>query len=125
MAANKLVRFGPVALSATLTTNILNPGTTTGGTGMPSTSTNLYFVIKHFRIVNKTAGAVTYTLYIGATGANAAGTEFDGISNSVSANSYVGWYAQLTLHAADFLVGGASAGTSLTFKPQRQLGHLQ
>ncbi|SRR5258705_6357726 len=122
MAANKLVRFGPVALSATLTTNILNPGTTTGGTGMPSTSTNLYFVIKHFRIVNKTAGAVTYTLYIGATGANAAGTEFGGIANSIAANSYVDWYGQLTLDVADFLVGGASAGTSLTFEAEGELG---
>ena len=62
MAANKLVHFGPVALTNTLTTNILNPGTTTGGVGMPATSTNLYFVLRHIRIVNKTAGAVTFTI---------------------------------------------------------------
>jgi hypothetical protein len=40
MAANKLVHFGPVALTTTTTTNILNPGTTTGGT---DTATALTF----------------------------------------------------------------------------------
>jgi len=122
MAANKLVRFGPVALSATLTTNILNPGATTGGTGMPATSTNLYFLIRHIRIVNKTAGAVTFSLYIGATGANAAGTEVIGTAYSVAANSAFDWYGLLTLDVADFLVGGASAGTSLTFEAEGEIG---
>ena len=31
MAANKNIRIGPVALTTTLTTNILNPQTLTGG----------------------------------------------------------------------------------------------
>ena len=122
MAANKKVRFGPVALSNTLTTNILNPGTTTGGVGMPGTSTNLYMLLTHIRIVNKTAGAVTFSLYIGATGGNVAGTEFLGLGTSVPANSYVDWYGALTLDVADFLVGGAGAATSLTFQAEGELG---
>lgn len=122
MAANKIVRFGPVALSNTLTTNILNPGTTTGGVGMPSTSTNLYFVVRHIRIINKTAGAVTFSLYIGATGGNVAGTEFLGLGTSVAANSYVDWYGQLRLDIADFLVGGAGAVTSLVLQAEGELG---
>ena len=122
MAANKIVRFGPVALSATLTTNILNPGTTTGGVGMPSNSGNLYFLIRHIRIVNKTAGAVTCSFWIGATGANAAGTEFLGNALSVAANSYIDWYGQVRLDTSDFLVGGASAGTSLTFEAEGEVG---
>lgn len=122
MAQNKAVRFGPVALSATLTTNILNPGTTTGGVGMPASSTNLYFIIKHIRIVNKTAGAVTCSFWIGATGGNVAGTEVIGQALSVPANSYVDWYGVLTLDAADFLVGGASAGTSLSFEAEGEMG---
>src|ERR1700722_3857342 len=105
MAQNKTVRFGPVALSATLTTNILNPGTTTGGVGMPATSGNLYFIIKHIRIVNITAGAVTFTLCVGATGATASSSNaFMGFGLSVPANSYVDWYGLLRLDAADFLV---------------------
>jgi hypothetical protein len=75
MASNKTIRLGPVALTSTLTTNIVNPPTITGGTGLAGTNTATYLIIKHIRIVNKTAGAVTYSFYVGATGANTAGTE--------------------------------------------------
>lgn len=119
---NKSVRFGPVALSATLTTNILNPGTTTGGVGMPATSGNLYFLIKHIRIVNKTGAAATASLWIGATGANAAGTEFMAQGLSIPANSYVDWYGILTLDVADFLVGGAGTAASLTIEAEGEVG---
>lgn len=121
MAQNKNVRFGPVALSATLATNILNPGTLTGGTGMPSGS-NLYFLLRHVRIVNKTSGAVTCSFWLGATGGNAAGTEVIGQGLSVPANSYVDWYGILRLDVADFLVGGAGAGTSLSFEAEGEIG---
>jgi len=121
MAANKPFRFGPIALTNTLTTNLLNPGTSTGGVNAGS-GTNLRIILKHIRIVNKTAGAVTFSLYIGATGANAAGTEFMGIGTSVAANSYVDWYGLLPLDPADFLVGGASAATSLTIQGEGEIG---
>lgn len=117
---NKLTRFGPVALTNTLTTNILNPPTTTGGVncGTP----NPYVILKHIRIVNKTAGAVTCSFWIGATGANAVGTEVIGQALSVPANSYVDWYGLLTLETADFLVGGASANTSLSWEAEGEVG---
>lgn len=120
MAANKVFRFGPVAMSATLTTNILNPATTTGGTNAGSSSQ--YLIVKHIRVVNKTAGAVTFSLWLGATGANAAGTEVVGQALSVPANSYVDWYGLLRLDAADFLVGGASAATSLSIQGEGEIG---
>ena len=120
MAANKVVRFGPVALSATLTTNILNPPTTTGGVGCGTPNT--YILIKHIRIVNKTAGPVTCSFWLGATGGNAAGTEVIGQGLSIPANSYIDWYGQLRLDVADFLVGGASAGTSLSFEAEGEIG---
>lgn len=120
MAANKITRFGPVALSNTLTTNILNPPTLTGGTGVPGSAT--FVILRHIRIVNKTAGAVTFSLYIGATGANAAGTEFMGLGTSIPANSYVDWYGMLRLDTSDFLVGGASAANSLTFEAEGEIG---
>lgn len=120
---NKPFRFGPVALSNTLTTNILNPGTTTGGTASTSAPYDkLRIIIRHIRIVNKTAGAVTFSLYIGATGANAAGTEFMGTATSVPANSYVDWYGAVPLDTTDFLVGGASAATSLTIQGEGEIG---
>lgn len=120
MAQNKVFRFGPVALTNTLTTNILNPPTATGGVNGGSSSQ--YIVIKHIRVVNKTAGAVTFSLWLGATGANAAGTEVIGQGLSVAANSYVDWYGLLRLDAADFLVGGASAATSLSIEGEGEIG---
>ncbi len=113
--ADKPFRFGPVALSNVTTTNILNPPTGSGGTGGPA-ATGQYYLVRHIRIVNKTAGAVTFSLYIGATGANAAGTEFIGTGQSVAANSAYDWYGAVRLDTADFLVGGASAATSLTIE---------
>lgn len=120
MASNKAFRFGPVAMSNTLTTNILNPPTASGGVGAGSSSQ--YIVLRHIRIVNKTAGAVTFSLWLGATGGNAAGTEVVGIAQSVAANSAYDWYGQMRIDAADFLVGGASAATSLSIQGEGEIG---
>lgn len=120
MAANKVFRFGPLALTNTYTTNILNPATATGGVNAGSSSQ--YVVLKHIRWVNKTAGAVSFRHFLGATGANAAGTEVLGYDVSVPANSYVDWYGLLRIDAADFLVGGASANTSLTMEGEGEVG---
>lgn len=122
MAQNKTFRFGPVAMSATLTTNILNPAVTSLAGPIGFTMTQPYMIIKHIRIVNKTAGAVTFSLWLGATGGNAAGTEVVGTGLSVSANSSYDWYGMMRLDAADFLVGGASAGTSLTISGEGEIG---
>jgi hypothetical protein len=82
----------------------------------------MYIVLKHVRIVNKTAGAVTCSFWLGATGGNAAGTEVIGQALSVAANSYVDWYGQLRLDSTDFLVGGASANTSLSLQGEGEIG---
>jgi hypothetical protein len=120
MAQNKIVRFGPVILSSTLTNNILNPPTTTGGVG--AGTPNPYLLLKHIRIVNKTGSAATFSMWIGATGANAAGTEVIGQALSVPANSAYDWYGLLTLEVADFLVGGAGTASALTFEAEGEMG---
>lgn len=122
MPANKLVTIGPVALSNTLTTNVLNPPTLTGGVNAPPNSTNTYMILTHIRIVNKTAGAVTFSLYLGATGGNVAGTEVVGTALSVAANSAFDWYGRMRIDTSQFLVGGASAATSLTFEAEGEIG---
>lgn len=122
MAANKIIRFGPVAMSATLTTNIINPNVTSLAGPVGYTQTQPYVVLRHIRIVNKTGGAVTFSLWIGATGGNVAGSEFIGTALSVAANSSFDWYGLVRLDAADFLVGGASAATSLTFEAEGEIG---
>jgi hypothetical protein len=122
MAQNKLIRIGPVALSSTTTTNILNPPTTTGGVNTGTSVANSYYLLKHIRITNKTASAATCSLWIGATGANAAGTEFAFQGTSIPANSYVDWYGLQRLDTADFLVGGAGTATALTFQAEGEVG---
>lgn len=117
---NKVFRFGPLALTTTYTTNILNPPTATGGTNAGSSSQ--YIVLKHLRIVNKTGTAATFRLFLGATGANTAGTELIGYDTSVAANAAFDWYGMLRLDAADFLVGGAGTATALTIEGEGEIG---
>lgn len=120
---NKTFRFGPVALTTTYATNVLNPGTTTGGvnaSAAPYDKTRI--ILRHIRIVNKTGTAATFRLWIGATGANAAGTEFLGYDKSVPANDAVDWYGYLPLDTADFLVGGAGTTLALTIEGEGEVG---
>lgn len=99
-------RIGPTALTTTLTTNVYN-----------NTSALIYDTITHLEVSNKTGTAATFTLYIGATGANAAGTEwFLGVS--VPANSVYHWYGRKKLTSTDFVVGGA--GTTLALVIQME-----
>lgn len=121
MAANKILRFGPAALS-NAAANIINPPTLTGGTGLAGTNANTYVILRHLRIVNKTGAPATFSLYIGLTGGSAAGTEFMGTAQSVAANSYVDWYGLVRLDAADFLTGLASALTTLTIEGEGEIG---
>ena len=112
-------RCGPVALTNTYTTNILNPPTTTGGVGAGTPKPVI--VLYKIRVVNKTGSAATFRLYLGATGANAAGTEV-AYDRSVAANSEVEINCYLKLTTSDFLVGGASANTTLTFIAEGKIG---
>ena len=120
MASNKLFNFGPTALTTTLTTNILNPPTASGGVGAGSSAQ--YIMLRHIRIVNKTAAAATFSLWRGATGANAAGTEVVGNGFSVAANSAFDWYGLMRFDAADFLVGGSNTATALTIQGEGEIG---
>lgn len=111
---------GPIALTTTLTTNILNPPTTTGGVnaGTPNT----YILLTHIRIVNKTGSAATFSFWLGATGANTAGTEVIGQAKSVAANDAFDWYGKLKIKTSQFLVGGSGTSTALTFEAEGEMG---
>lgn len=92
-------RTGPVALTLTLTTNIYNPP------GPEET--------RLIHVVNKTDSPATFSLWIGATGANAAGTELFS-KQAVAARATMSWPYTMKLTTADFIVGGADTGTALT-----------
>lgn len=122
MASNKIIRFGPVAMSNVLTTNIINPALTALAGIIGFTMTQPYVILRHIHIINKTVNAATFSLWIGATGGNAAGTEFIGTATIIPANMGFDWYGLARLDAADFLVGGASALTTLTFEAEGEIG---
>jgi hypothetical protein len=123
MAQNKPFNFGPVALTATLTTNILNPGT--GAQATPPigfAAKDNYIILRHIRLVNKTAGPVTFSLWKGATGANTAGTEVVGQGLVIASNSAYDWAGIMRFDAADFLVGGSNTATALSIQGEGEIG---
>jgi hypothetical protein len=122
MAANRILNVEPSALTTTLTTNILNSNITSLAGPVGYTQTQPYIILRHVRISNKTGSAATFSLYKGATGANAAGTETIGTAYSVAANSAFDWYGILRLDSADFLVGGSGTATALTFNAEGEIG---
>lgn len=93
---------GPVALTTTLTTNLYN-----------ETDSKLYSMVRHIHIVNKTVNDQHFTIFLGATGANVAGTELYK-NQVVRANDVYDAYLSLRLDSTDFLVGGADLNTALT-----------
>lgn len=86
--------------------------------------TQPYVLIRHIRIVNKTGSAATFSLWLGATGANAAGTEVIGQGLSVPANTAFDWYGLLRMDVADFLVGGAGTAAALTLECEGEIGFV-
>lgn len=98
MAGTIRALAGPVALAnGTYVTNIYNPA-----------SALIFGVVTHIHIANITAGALTFRLYKGATGANVAGTEL-AKDVSVPANTVLDYYWQNRFESTDFLIGGGSA----------------
>ena len=81
---------------------------------VPSAAT-LIADIKHIHLVNTSGSAVTVSLYVGATGAEAGGTEILG-AKSIAANDVYDLYfpAGRPLTSADFLVGDASTTNVVT-----------
>lgn len=93
-------RDGPAFLAAAAA-DVLNP---------PS---GQYFVVTHIHIANQDASARTFSMWIGATGGSADGTElFE--EKSVAANDVYDWYGRLLLEPADFLTGLASIASMVT-----------
>jgi hypothetical protein len=119
---NKLVRIGPLQLLAALGTDIITLPTVSGGTNV--SAPGLVLILKHIRIVNRSAGAATFSLWLGASGANVAGTEVIGQGLSVAANSAFDWYGLLRIEGAEALVGGAGTANALTFQAEGELGVL-
>ena len=125
MAANKTIRIGPVALTTNMATNILNCAVSSLVGPVGFAQTQQYLLVKHIRIINKSANSVAFSLWLGASGANAAGTEIIGSGTTVAANSAYDWFPAgvgLRMDYGDYLVGGANVATSLTLEGEAELG---
>lgn len=117
---NKPFFLGPVALTATLTTNLMNPPTTTGGVG--AGTPNTFILLKHLRVINTTSSPIDVSLFRGATTAAAAGTEFVWATTPVPADGVLDFYSPgVRFDAANFLTGGGSA-TGLTLIAEGEIG---
>ena len=114
--ADKPFRFGPVVLAAAVANIFHMPAAAAGGVNIADQS--IYAIIRHIRIVNTTAAAVAYGLYICATGLGTAGKEFMGSTTPVPAYGYVDWYGMLRLDngATEFLTGVAGSTPALTIE---------
>jgi hypothetical protein len=101
-----LKKIGPLALTTTMTTNVY-----AGAAG----SALIFDQLRQINVANKTGAAATFSLWLGATGANAAGTElFTAVSVPANQTSSFFFQPGLRMLSTDFLVGGASANTTLT-----------
>lgn len=118
MANNKVIRIGPVAIS-NVVANIVNPPATTGGVNCGTDPT--YVIFRRIHVANKTGTAATFSMYIGATGGSAAGTELY-LNQTVAANSSFDVYAPTRLGSTDFLTAVASAAATLTFQADAEIG---
>lgn len=111
MASNKLLNIPPAYLS-NAAANILSPGTSSGAVGF--TATNPYIVIKHIRVLNTDTVTHNFTLFKGATGGNAGGTQVAFAANTpVPPGQWVDFYSQIRLDSADFLTGVADVASKL------------
>ena len=124
MAANKAIRLGPISMAAAAA-NLFNPPVISGGVNPPGTSTNTYYLLKKISIVNRSASQATFALFIGATGASAAGTEFGGSSKVIAANDRMDFPlgSGTRLDVADFLTGFCATGANiLTIEAEGEMG---
>lgn len=109
---NKIFNSEPAYLS-TLTSlaggNLLNTTITTlANTCIGIVASAAYAIIKHIHVSNQlTTAAVTVSLFKGASGAQAPGTQFAWTSVSVPAGQYLDWYGQARFDNTDYLTGVA------------------
>ena len=106
MSDKPVLTYGPAYLASSVT-NIYQGG---GGSAL------IYDLISAFYLANTTASAVSVTIYLGATGGSAGGTELLK-SVSIPANTTLPFYFSgrgLKLVSTQFLTGLASSGSAVT-----------
>jgi hypothetical protein len=117
MSEGALRRFGP-AFIANAAANILSE---------PASGT--YYKIKHIQIVN-VGDASSFSLYIGATGGSAAGTQIGGGTRAVAANTAGNtsvvdlWFDDLLQKNTEFLTGVAANASRLAITIEYEICYM-
>lgn len=75
-------------------------------------NTAVYTVINHIHVANVTGGAVSFSMYVGATGASVAGTQLFG-GKSIPPNDSFDYWCNLKMLSTDFLTAGDGNGAAL------------
>lgn len=119
MATNKKFRFGPIALTTTMTTNLLSPPGATGGVNAGSSP--MYIILRRLTIVNTNSATRRFSLWLGASTTNAVGKEIIGSGTPVVGNNPYQWAGELRLDYLEHLVGGADA-SGLTIEGEGEIG---
>jgi hypothetical protein len=120
MADLKPFRFGPIALTSTLTPDLLSPTAASGGTNAGSAAQ--FIELHHLSVLNKDTVARTLSLWLGGSAGNVAGTEVIASGMSIGAGQSHEWYGQIKIDSGQYLVGGASANTALTIMGEGVVG---
>lgn len=108
--ANTLKRISGPAYLANAAANIYTPPAST-----------IFTVVRHLHFANVTGSAATFTVYVGATGGSAGGTELFKTMN-LGANSTYDYYCVLPMASTDFLSGLASAASTITITVEGEQG---
>lgn len=104
MAAGTVKRIAGPAFLASSVANIYSP---------PASTIDTY--ITQISLANVTTSAATATLYVGATGGSAAGTELmKGYSIPANTQYDRTFYPALRMTSADFLTGLSGSGSAVT-----------
>lgn len=85
----------------------------------PAAST-IYTIIRHIHVANKTNTAATFSLYVGATGGSAAGTELFG-TKTVAAYDTFDYYCVMKLLSTEFLSGISETASALVIVVEGEL----
>jgi hypothetical protein len=109
--------FVPVAVA-----NLLNTAVTSlaGPTGF--TMTQPFLLVTHIRLINIDGIAHVVSLFKGATGGSAAGTQFAWGTVSVPANSFLDWYSPgARFDSGDFLTGVADLASKVIINVEAEI----
>jgi hypothetical protein len=112
----------PAAL-ASAAGNILNCTIASLSGPIGITLSQPYLLVRHMRITNNdTANPHVVTIYKGANGGSAVGTEFGWAGYSLPAGSFSDWVGYAKIQSTDYITGKADTANKVTITIEGEVG---